>query len=66
MPEPPQIRVIAFKDGDTWVAQCLEYDIAAIAADLHNLHTRLVIAINAEREESINRHSEPFAGSFRR
>lgn len=44
------IRVIAFKDGEHWVAQCLEHDVCAIALDLETLKYRLEVAVEAERE----------------
>ncbi len=62
MAEATQIRVVTFKEGDVWVAQCLEYDIAAHAPDLDTLHARLLITIDADRQESIKRHGKPFAG----
>ena len=56
------IRVLLSKEGETWVAQCLEYDIGAQARDLGELRTRLLVAIQAERDESLRRHGTPFAG----
>ncbi len=56
-----QIRVIAFRDGDMWSAQCLEYDIGPQAEDLDTLYRRVVLAIGAEREESVARHGKAFA-----
>lgn len=58
----PKIRIVLFKDGDTWCAQCLEYDIGAQATDLNDLPIRLSLAIQADLRESMDRHSEPFAG----
>jgi hypothetical protein len=34
---PPTINVVIFREGDFWVAQCLEYDIAAQAKSLRDL-----------------------------
>lgn len=42
------IRAIVFKDGDMYVAQCLEYDIAAQAKDINALIARLDLTIEAE------------------
>ena len=56
------IRVLLSKEGEYWVAQCLEYDIGAQARDLGELRKRLLIAIRAERDESLRRHRKPFAG----
>ena len=43
------IRVVTFKEGDTWVAQCLERDIAVQAHDWDSLRGRIEVAIQAER-----------------
>jgi hypothetical protein len=56
------IRVVVFKDDDVWVAQCLEYDIGAQAADIDTLNERLNVVLKAELKESIERHGKPFAG----
>jgi hypothetical protein len=62
MQEVRQIRVLLAREGDFWVAQCLEYDIGAQAHDLDALRKRLMVALEAERLESIRRHGKPFAG----
>ena len=56
------IRVLLSKEGEHWVAQCLEYDIGVQARDLGQLRKRLLVAIQAERDESLRRHGKPFAG----
>ena len=56
------IRVIVFQDDDMWVAQCLEYDIGAQAADVDTLNARLMVALRAEFKESMERHGKPFVG----
>lgn len=62
MHEARQIRALLAREGDFWVAQCLEYDIGAQARDLDDLRKRLLAALEAERQESIRRYGEPFAG----
>jgi hypothetical protein len=62
MTEAIRIRAILFRDGELWVGQCLEYDIGAQASDLDQLHSRLLIAIDCERKESVARNGAPFAG----
>ena len=62
MAQANQIRAILFKEGDLWVAQCLEFDIGAQARDLDELRGRLMLAIEAERRESIERCGEAFSG----
>ena len=56
------IRVVVFRDGDVWVAQCLEYDIGAQASDIDTLNERLKAVLKAELKESHERNGEPFAG----
>ena len=41
------IRVLLSKEGEYWVAQCLEYDIGAQARDLDQLRKRLLVAFQA-------------------
>ena len=57
-----QIRVLILKDGDAWVAQCLEYDIGTQASDLNVLQERLHMVLEAELAESIKAHGQPFGG----
>ena len=60
--EIQQLRVVAFRDGDIWVGQCLEHDISAQAADLKELQILLDLTIQADLQESMERHGKPFAG----
>ena len=46
------VRVIVFKDGDIFVAQCLEVDIAAQGATEAEAGIRLQAAFAAEQEEA--------------
>lgn len=62
MSDSGSIRVIAFQEGDLWVAQCIEYDVGAQASNLEDLHDRLMIALRIEMEESAERNGKPFAG----
>jgi hypothetical protein len=56
------IRVIAFKEGDVWVAQCLEFDIGAQAPNEVILRERLAAAVELEAEMSRQINGEAFAG----
>jgi hypothetical protein len=47
-----ELRVVVFKDGDMYVAQCLEHDICAQAADIKSLRSRIDAAIDAERDHA--------------
>lgn len=62
MNEAKEIRAIVFKDGDHWVAQCLEYDIGAQAPDLDTLQKRLSAVLSAEFDASVNTSGTPFGG----
>lgn len=62
MTDSHELRVIMFRDGNQWVAQCLEYDIGAQASDLETLEARLGVALDAEFETSMEVHGTPFAG----
>ncbi|WP_298222664.1 hypothetical protein [Acidocella sp.] len=42
------IRAIVYREGENYVAQCLEYDIAAQAGDLNVLLNRLYLTVEAE------------------
>jgi len=56
------LRVVVFKDGHQWCAQCLEYDIGAESEDLDDLPTRFLLTLEADLSESVRVHGEPFAG----
>ena len=57
---PPSIRVVAYRDGDVWVAQCLEYDIHAQGADYQTAMRRLTAAVNAECDYTREKYGEEF------
>ena len=48
--ENDEFRVVVFKEGDTFIAQCLEYDICAQAGDVKTLRHRMDATIEAERD----------------
>jgi len=62
MAETPEIRVVLFREGDMWVAQCVEYDIGAQGKDLADVVQRLQVTLNVEVQESIARNLPPFSG----
>ncbi len=62
MAEKFEVRIVVFREGEFWVAQCLDYDIGVQAGDLVELEERLMIAFGAERKISLARHGEAFAG----
>ena len=56
------IRVIIFREGDFWVAQCLEYDIGTQAKDLDELQAQFELTFRVELKESVERNGEAFKG----
>lgn len=57
------VRVIAYRDGDgLWVAQCLEYDVAAQGSNPDEAYERILVALELDCAESIKVHGAPFAG----
>ena len=57
---PQNIRVLIFKDGDLWIAQCLEYDIAVQAKNLNELKEKFIGTINVHITSSIENNEIPF------
>ncbi|WP_316205918.1 hypothetical protein [Bradyrhizobium sp. SZCCHNR3058] len=56
------LRVIVYREGDLYVAQGIDHDIATQAPDIPTLLERLDLTIEAECAMSRDKHSEPFAG----
>ncbi len=56
-----ELRAVVFKGRESWVVQCLEFDIAAQAPSLEALPVRLARALLAEIEFSQQRGEEPFS-----
>ncbi len=61
-PDLKDIRAVVFKEGDLYVAQCLEYDIATQAPDLDTLLDRLDLTLEAECAITMERTGKPFDG----
>lgn len=59
---PEKLRIVAFKDGEAWAAQCLEYDIAAQAADFDTLVRNMNCAILIEAQHTLDTRGERFKG----
>lgn len=55
------IRVIAYREDDAWIAQCLEHDIAAQGASFRDAMRRLTATVNLECEYTLEKHGEAFA-----
>lgn len=56
------LRVVIYRDGDLYMAQGLELDIATQAKDIPSLLARLDLTIEAECAMSRERGGEPFSG----
>jgi len=56
------VRVIAQKEGDGWIANCVEYDICAQGSDLGQVRRRLEVALQIECEISEQKTGKPFGG----
>lgn len=54
------LRVIVYPEGDMYIAQCLEADIATQAHDIPTLLERLDLTIDAECAMSRERNQQPF------
>lgn len=56
------IRTVVYREGDVYIAQCLEYDISTQAPDIETLLTRLDVTLDAECAVSVERGERPFEG----
>lgn len=56
------VRVVAFQEGDTWVAHCVEYDICAQGFDLAQVRRRMEVALELECEITMKETGEAFKG----
>lgn len=54
------LTIFIAREGEVYVAQCIEYDICAQASDMDTLFTRMTGLINAESEEGKRRTGRPF------
>lgn len=61
MPEY-RIRAVVFREGDWWVAQCLEYDYVAVSKSLEDFPELLREAVTAQITISLERGIQPFHG----
>jgi hypothetical protein len=46
------LRVVVFQEGDAWIAQGLEHDIAAQGSDLEAVRERFVATFAAEQRQA--------------
>lgn len=60
--QPIHLRVVVFREGDSWIAQCLEHDICSQASSVTELHTRFVRTLFANVAVCIELGREPLQG----
>lgn len=56
------VRVVAFQEGESWIAHCVEYDICAQGSDLAQVKRRMEVALEIECEISMKKTGEAFGG----
>ena len=56
------IHAVAFRRGDWWIAQCLEYRLATQTRTLEELPSELERLLTVQVQASRARGGEPFAG----
>jgi hypothetical protein len=56
------IRAVLFEEADSWSAQCLDYDVAAQAKTLLDLHDDIVRVLAVHVAASAQMGREPFTG----
>jgi len=62
MPKETSINAVAFREGDVWVVQGIEYDIVAHAANLDALPMAFMRAVIENACISVHLGREPLAG----
>lgn len=62
MNQPIKINVVVWRDGDRWIAQGLEFDIAAYAAGLDDLQFQFERAIAGHALAACAANEDPLLG----
>jgi len=57
-----ELRIVVYREGPAWIAQCLEHDIAAQAQTAHDLRERFDRTLVREADYTRRIHGEAFAG----
>jgi len=57
-----QIRAVVFAEDKTWVAQCIDYDIAVQGANMAEVRERLELTLQMERQTSKDAGKPAFDG----
>ena len=61
-PAKEKPRIVVFQDGEAWIAQCVDYDIAAQGIDLPAARERIVAVIHAEMAYTFEKYGKEFHG----
>lgn len=56
------VRIVAFKEGDVWIAQCVEYDICVQGSDLAQARRRMTVALDQEARITIEKCGVAYKG----
>ena len=57
-----QLRVVAFQEGDNWIAQCVDFDLCVQGADLAQVKRRMTALIQLEGDYTKEKFGDFFAG----
>ena len=57
-----EFSCLFYQEGNSWIAQCLEYDITAQAPSLLDAHERFIMKVVAEFVIAMDLKREPFHG----
>jgi hypothetical protein len=57
-----ELRVVAFREGDCWIAQCVEYDLCVQGNDIAQAKRRMEALIRLEAQHTLEQNGELFAG----
>ncbi len=61
-PAKEKLRIIAFQEGDVWIAQCVDYDICAQGRDLTTVRERMFALLQAEMAYTFEKYGKEFHG----
>ena len=56
------LRIVAFQEGDVWIAQCVELDLCVQGKDLAQAQRRMSALITLEAAYTTEKHGEAFRG----
>jgi hypothetical protein len=60
MVESLSIRAVVFRDGEVWIAQCLEYGLCTSAKDRRELTRKLASQLRLQMVLDLARGKQPF------